>query len=369
MADEDGSSQFDLIKAKRGQLAGAALVVHAGAFRPSPEAFAAGRGELESAYDRITNIAKSHPDKAGIARTPAEFRRLVSEGKFAIVISFQNAAPLEGDLSELDRWAVRGVSLFAFSFIGNNSWADSARPYPFIGGDLRSNGLSGGGKAAVRRLNELGVMVDVSQMSDAALADVLAASGSPVVASHSAVRGLVDTDRNLSDEELDAIKRGGGLVQVVGFGPYVRALDASLTARLAALWEANGLPAPTSLSDMLSVNDPATATWPEDKFWHFLHEFHDLLDLGHPQATVSDLVDAIDYAVARIGIDHVGIASDFNHAGGLADWMNVGENLNVTAELLKRGYRDADIAKLWGENFLRVWEQVIALGAQARQAQ
>jgi microsomal dipeptidase-like Zn-dependent dipeptidase len=110
---------------------------------------------------------------------------------------------------------------------------------------------------------------------------------------------------------------------------------------------------------VLSVNDPATATWPEDRFWRFLHEFHVMLDLEHPTATVSDLVDAIDHAVARVGIDHVGIASDFNHAGGLADWTDVGQNLNVTAELLRRGYAEADIAKLWGENFLRVWQAVI----------
>jgi microsomal dipeptidase-like Zn-dependent dipeptidase len=358
-ADRDGDSQFDLVKAQRGRLSGAGLVIHAPVARLSAEAAAAGRLETEQAYVRITGIAERFPDRAGLARTPAAFRRLAADGRFAIVLAYQNAAPLGDDLSWLDRWAARGVTMFAFSFIGNNSWADSARPYPFISGGLQANGLSDIGKAAVRRLNDLGVIVDVSQMSSPALADVLAVSRAPIVASHSAVRALVDADRNLSDAELDAIAAGGGVVQIVGFAPYVRVLDPDLRTRLEDLWEAEGLARPTRLSDVLSVNDPATATWPEDRFWRFLHEFHVMLDLEHPTATVSDLVDAIDHAVARVGIDHVGIASDFNHAGGLADWTDVGQNLNVTAELLRRGYAEADIAKLWGENFLRVWQAVI----------
>ncbi len=101
-----------------------------------------------------------------------------------------------------------------------------------------------------------------------------------------------------------------------------------------------------------------TANWDDERFWEFLHEFHVVVDLGNPTASVGHLVDAIDYAVGLIGIDHVGISSDFNHGGGLIDWRDVGQTHNVTAELLRRGYAEGDIAKLWGENFLRVWGEI-----------
>jgi microsomal dipeptidase-like Zn-dependent dipeptidase len=357
-ADADGPGQFDLPKAARGGLAGVVLTVHATAARPSPEAMDAGRRELETRYAAITGIARDFPDRAGIARTPAELRALAGAGKLAIVIGFQNAFPLGEDLSQLDAWAARGVRQLAFTFIGNNLWADSARPYPYVGGALASGGLSALGKAAVRRLNQLGVIVDVSQLSSPALADVLSTSRAPVVASHSAVRGLVDVDRNLSDAELRAIRDGGGVVQIVAFAPYLRPLDEDMQRQLRAHWQDYGLAPPTSLAAALSVNDPETADWPDERFWTFLHEFHEILRLDRPIADVGHHVDAIDYAVARIGIDHVGIASDFNHAGGVVGWADAGESHNVTAELIRRGYGEPEIAKLWGENFLRVWSEV-----------
>lgn len=356
-ADRDGPGQFDLAKAAQGCLSGAALTLHAAVARPTAANVEKGRKELETLHAIITDMVRDFPSRAGIARTPAEFRRLVAEKKFAIVLGFQNAFPL-ADVTELDAWAARGVSQFAFAFIGNNRWADSARPYPFIGGTLRSGGLSDLGKRGVRRLNDLGVLVDVSQLSSEALRDVLAESRAPVVASHSTVRGLLDVDRNLSDGELRAIRDGGGVVQIVAFGLYLRPLDAAMMAGLRAHWTRYGLKAPQSLAAMLTVNDPETRDWPEERFWTFLHEFHEILVLEKPTATLRDLGAAIDYAVERIGIDHVGIASDFNHGGGVIGWSHAGETVNVTAELLSRGYTDAEIAKLWGENYLRAWRKV-----------
>jgi len=111
------------------------------------------------------------------------------------------------------------------------------------------------------------------------------------------------------------------------------------------------------------MDDPQTETWEDDKFWTFLHEFHDVLALDKPIAKARHLGVAIDHAVAVIGIDHVGIASDFNHSGGLADWNDVGQSLNMTAELIHRGYAESDIAKLWGENFLRIWQRIQGMAA------
>ncbi|HEX7854871.1 MAG TPA: membrane dipeptidase [Sphingobium sp.] len=362
-ADKDGPGKFDIPKIRRGKLSGAAATVHAAVLRPTPEGHAAGRAQHEMRFAGLMQMARDFPQDVGIAASPQQFRDLVAQKRFAIVLAFQNAAPLDGGLDDLDAWAARGISIFAFTFIGNNGWADSARPYPFVNGGLHWNGLSPLGKQAVHRLNDLGVLIDVSQLSSAAFNDVIAQSHVPVFASHSGVRAQVDVDRNFSDTELKALQRNGGLIQIVGFAPYLKSLDNRMIADLQATWRRFGLNAPDNPSDMLSVNDPATVGWPEDRFWDFLHEFHVVLDLDRPIASTSHLVDAIDHAVDLIGIDHVGISSDFNHAGGLSDWMDVGESLNVTAGLLSRGYEQEAIAKLWGENFLRTWQ--VALDARS----
>ncbi|MEJ1975576.1 MAG: membrane dipeptidase [Acetobacteraceae bacterium] len=357
-ADTDGPTKFDLPKIARGRLSGASLVVSAAAARPTPENLARLRGDQETRYRLITDLAEKYPAKIGIAYDPAAFRRIVSEGRFAVLISFQNALPLAPELASIDAWVARGIRMFGLAFIGNNPWADSARPYPFIAAGTRSNGLSQLGRAAVWRLNDLGVIVDVSQLSTAALDDVLATTRAPVVASHSALRAFVDTGRNLSDRELADIRSNTGMVQIVGFAPYLLAPDAAMMAALRATWQRYGLAPPETVGAALSVDDAETADWPEDKFWTFLHEFHEVLRLDQPVADLRRYGEVLDYAVDRIGIDHVGIASDFNHSGGLSDWADVGQSLAVTAELLTRGYSETDIAKLWGENFLRIWELV-----------
>jgi len=361
--DRDGPTKFNLPKVARGRLSGASLVVTAAAARPTPENLARLRNDQETRFRLITGLAEAFPTRFGLARSPDEFRKLVRERKFAIVLSFQNASALAPQPESIDPWITRGVQMLAFTFIGNNPWADSARPYPFVAAGNKWNGLSPLGRAAVGRLNDLGIIVDVSQLSAAALDDVLATSRAPIVASHSALSAFVDTGRNLGDADLAKIKSRGGLVQIVGFAPYLLAPDAAMMEELRATWRRYGLPAPQTVGAALSVDDEETADWPEDKFWTFLHEFHDVLKLDRPVAGLNRYGEVMDYAVERIGVDHVGIASDFNHSGGLADWMDVGQNLAVTAELLGRGHDEPSVAKIWGENFLRVWQDVQDAGA------
>lgn len=365
--DRDGSSQFDLVKAGRGRLSGAALTIWAwpefwtGAHsphRPTPGFVTAARHEQETRYKIITGIAKDHPDRAGIAYTPDDFRRLAHEGKFAIVISMLNAYPLGEDVALLDDWAARGVRIFGFSYVGNNAWADSSRPMPFFGDSPDElGGLSELGRAAVHRLNDLGVVIDVSQMSGNALEQVVELTRAPIVASHSAVRGLVDMQRNLSDAELRRIRSTGGVVQIVGFSSYLKPFTQPTLAKIDALRRRFELGPVQNLLQASMPADPAFSIWPEQRFGEYATELYALLE-KEPKATLHDFGDAIEYAVQKIGIDHVGIASDFNDGGGLQGWANVGDNRNVTAELIQRGYSDEDIAKLWGGNFLRVWEEV-----------
>ncbi|ROM69354.1 peptidase M19 [Pseudomonas brassicacearum] len=366
-ADKDGSGQFDLVKANRGQLSGAALTVFGwpelwngdnAPHKPTAGFVEEARNQQEVRYKIITGLVRDFPNQVAIAYTPDDFRRLHGEGKFAIFISMLNAYPLGHDLSLLDLWTARGMRMFGFSYIGNNDWADSSRPLPFFNDSPDAlGGLSEIGKQAVTRLNDLGVIIDVSQMSTQALEQVAQLSRTPLVASHSAPRAMVDIPRNLSDKEMQLIKASGGVVQIVGFSQYLRPLTQKTQDRLNALRERFGLQPLPNLAMALMPGDPIIAAWPEQKFGQYASQLYGILE-EEPKASLKDLGDAIDYTVRKIGIDHVGISSDFNEGGGVKGWENVGDIRNVTAELLTRGYSEADIAKLWGGNFLRVWDQV-----------
>jgi len=366
-ADKDGSGQFDLAKAARGRLSGAALTIFGwpeiwngpnAPHRPTDGFVEEARHEQEVRYKIISGMVRDFPNQVGIAYTPDDFRRLHGEGKFAIFISMLNAYPLGNDLNQLDLWAARGMRMFGFSYIGNNAWSDSSRPLPFFNDSVDAlEGLSDIGKQAVQRLNDLGVIIDVSQMSTKALEQVAHLSRTPMVASHSAPRASVDIPRNLSDKELQLIKNSGGVVQVVGFPAYIRPLSQPTQDKLNTLRARFDLPPLPNLAMALMPGDAIIAAWPEQKFGQYAQGLYGILE-EEPKATLKDWGDAVDYTVRKIGIDHVGIASDFNDGGGLDGWNNVGEIRNVTAELIQRGYSEADIAKLWGGNFLRVWDQV-----------
>jgi len=366
-ADKDGDNQFDLIKASRGRLSGAALTIFGwpeiwngpnAPHRPTAGFVDEARNQQEVRYKIITGMVRDFPNQVAIAYTPDDFRRLHGEGKFVIFLSMLNAYPLGNDLDQLDLWAARGMRMFGFSYIGNNSWADSSRPLPFFNDTADAlDGLSDIGKQAVHRLNDLGVIIDVSQMSTKALQQVAQLSRTPLVASHSVPRASVDIPRNLSDKELQLIKDTGGVVQVVGFSQYLRPLSQPTQDKLNALRARFDLPPLPNLAMALMPGDPIIAAWSEQKFGQYASGLYSILE-AEPKATLKDYGDAIDYTVRKIGIDHVGIASDFNEGGGVKGWDNVGEVRNVTAELISRGYSEADIAKLWGGNFLRVWEQV-----------
>jgi microsomal dipeptidase-like Zn-dependent dipeptidase len=309
----DGKTQFDLPKVARGQLKGAALAVFVPQGPRTPEGYAKARADAENKYALIKAVAEENADRAALAYSPEDVRRITGQGKFAVVISLLNAYPLGTDLAQIDEWYKRGVRLFGFNHAGHNQWSDSSRPSKPLGNGLDEHGgLSDLGKQGVARLNELGILIDVSQLSTPAFRQVLSLTKAPVIASHSGIRALVDATRNLSDEELDLLKRNGGVISVVAFSNYLR-------------------------------TPPAQA------------------ESAQP-ATVAQLVDGVAYAVKKIGVDHVGIASDFNHGGGVTGWQNEGEAQNVTAELLRRGYPERDIAKLWGGNFLRVWSEAQKIG-------
>jgi microsomal dipeptidase-like Zn-dependent dipeptidase len=315
-AAEDGKTQFDLPKVARGQLKGAALAVFVPQGPRTPEGYGKASDDANKKLKLIRAVAEDNPTRAEIAYSPDDVRRIAAQGKFAVVISILNAYPLGSDISQLDEWYKRGVRVLGYTHAGNNDWADSSRPSKALNDKPDEHGgLSDLGKRGIARMNKLGMLIDVSQLTTPALKQVLSLTKAPVVATHSGLKAIVDSPRNLSDEEIELIRKNGGVVQVVAFGNYLRKAP-----------EAADSHAPVA------------------------------------PATVAQLVDSISYAVKKIGIDHVGISSDFNHGGGVAGWQDEGEAQNVTVELLRRGYSERDIAKLWGGNFLRVWAQAQKAG-------
>lgn len=365
-ASKDGESQFDLPKVEQGILKGAAIAIFVPQGARTAEGVQQARTKAEQKYEILTSIARKYPDRAEIAYTPADVRRIEKSGKFAIVPSILNGSLIGNDLSQIDAWQAKGVRLFGFTHNGNNDLADSSRPHLLLGDKLDEHGgLSELGKKAVARLNELGVVIDVSQLSGNALAQVLSLTKAPVVASHSNARAIIDHPRNLSDAQLLAIKKNGGVVAVNAYSSWVRPLPPEAQAKLNAIRAKYGVPQEQNIAGVQPVTEKGVKVLSREDFAKYSEEFHDVTGSAEYRATLEDYVNQIDYVVNKIGIDHVGISSDFNHGGGVTGWNNEGESLNVTAELLRRGYTQDQIAKLWGGNFLRVWEKVQSLAKKS----
>jgi membrane dipeptidase len=198
----------------------------------------------------------------------------------------------------------------------------------------------------VERMNELGIMVDVSHASKQTALDAIAASRAPVIASHSSVVAVAKHPRNMDDETLLALRDNGGVVQIVAFNPYLREQPPERAKSMDDLANRLGIDGDT---------DPSSL--PDDALQAYRAGVKEI-EARWPSATVADLVDHIDYAVELVGIDHVGISSDFGGGGGIVGWNDADETVNVTAELVARGYTEDEIAKLWGGNLLRVWREV-----------
>lgn len=350
----DGPTQVDLPKMEAGGVNAAVFSVSVRTGARSAEAFAAAKLDADGKLQAILDIAGRYPARAGIATTVDDVRRLHAEGRVAILIGVLNAYPFGLDLKGFDAYYDAGARVLGFVHAGNNDFADSSRP----SGVPRQEhgGLAQVAKDAIARLNELGVLIDVSQLTTAGLHQVLELSTAPVVASHSTVRAVADATRNLSDEELDAIKAVGGVVQIVAFGYYLVPRPATFTESVRAIRLKYGLS-----EDFEDMEEGLQGMSREDVL-AYAGEIYGLL----PAAGVPELVDAIDYAVKRMGIEHVGISTDFNHGGGIEGFANVSQAPNVTAELVRRGYSRDDIAALWGGNFLRVFGEAQARGAAMR---
>ena len=299
------------------------------------------------------------PDKIELALNSADVCRINAQGKKVALMGVENGYPLGEDIARVEEFYVRGARYLSLTHNGHNQLSDS---HTGERDGWKWNGLSPLGKQVIAEINRLGIMVDVSHASKEAMMQTAALSKAPIIGSHSAVRALCNVSRNMDDEQLLALKKTGGVIQVVAYDAFVKPTkpdSSDRTAALTALKKDYNLPEATGPGQRARFQAALKELSPDQRARY--EEKLAEIDEQHPSdppANLRDFVDHIDYAVKLMGIDHVGISSDFDGGGGIVGWNDASETFNVTLELVRRGYTEEQIAKLWGGNLLRVMDEV-----------
>ena len=390
-------TQVNLPKMVEGGLDVSFMIVYVGQAQDfTPEGYKKAYDEAMSKFDAVHRLAETiAPDKIGLALTPADVQRIAASGRKVAMIGIENAYPLGEDLKNIKAFYDRGGRYLSLAHNGHSQWSDSNT------GETQGwkwNGLSPLGKQAIAEMNRVGMMIDISHPSKESSMQTFALSKAPVIASHSGVRALCNHSRNMDDEQLQALKKNGGVIQVVAFATYVKCdpAPAQRAPALEKLYQEYGVPvaagrgaggggrgaAPAAGAPGAgaagaggqaarggggggrggrgNATQAAIDSLPPDKRVEFNRQLAKI-DSMYPapaRATVADFVNHIDYAVKLIGIEHVGISSDFDGGGGVTGWNDASETFNVTLELVKRGYTEEQIAKIWSGNLLRVMGEV-----------
>ena len=301
-------TQFNLPNMMEGGLDVAWLVVYTAQGELNEEGYEAAYENAISKFDAIDRLVNVYaPDQVELALTSDDVRKILAKGKKVIMIGVENAYSMGLDTSNVKKFWERGARYVSLSHNGHSQFTDS-NTGEFDGTALH-NGLSDLGKEVVELLNYYGIMIDISHPSKEGIRQMAELSKAPIIASHSSARALRDHPRNLDDEQLNWIKENGGVIQTTALGSF-------------------------------------------------------LTDRKDPPANMDDFMDHIDYMVEKIGIDHVGISSDFDGGGGIVGWDDASETMNVTSALRERGYSESEIAKLWGGNLLRVLDEVQEIAAK-----
>ncbi len=363
------STQVNLPKMEQGGLDVAWFIVYTGQDTLSPEGYASAYENAIDKFDAIHRLTEEiAPERIELALTSSDVRRIIANGKKVAMIGVENAYPIGTDLNRIKEFYDRGARYMSLSHNGHSQFSDSntgTRDSVWL-----YNGLSDLGKEAIKEMNKWGIMIDLSHPSKESNLQAMILSRAPVIASHSSARTLdPNVSRNLSDEELIALKENGGVVQTVAFRSYLnsekhtawREATEKIIEQVAAK-EGFEL---KSRSEIREMEPEARDT--------YLARNREIQTLAEPiiatavdakPVSVTDLVDHIDYMVDLIGIDHVGISSDFDGGGGIDGWEDASETFNVTLELVKRGYNEEEISKLWSGNLLRVLDEVQAIAAE-----
>ena len=346
----DGRSRVAPDKMARGGVDGVVLSVATAPGPRTTDGYAKARRIADRKLAAARELISDPANNLVLARTSNDAEEAKRHRKRLVFLGFQNTQIIGTDLTALDAFREAGVTLFALNHIGHNDCADSSRPnFDAATGkhepDEEHGGLSPLGRDAIRRINELGGLIDVSQSSLNATLQMVELSSAPVIASHSNVRALCDVSRNLSDVEIDAIAAGGGVIHVSPFRGYLfDTTNAQLVNDIRSARVGAGL--------------PEKYLYPFELYWEIKDPdeqaaFRDTISRLLGPGSLDSLMIHIDYIVQRVGVDHVGIGTDFNHGGGMRGFDEASDAPNVTAALLARGYTPDQIDKIWGRNFLR----------------
>ena len=389
------TTQVNIPKMVEGGMDVSFMIVYVGQGPLTPEGYDNAYRLAIAKFDAIHRLTeKIAPDSIGLALSPADVLALHKKHMRIAVIGVENGYPIGTDIHRVKEFYDRGARYMSLAHNGNSQLADSNTGE--TQGYFYNNGLSPLGRQVIAEMNRLGMMVDLSHPSKGANLEAIRLSRAPVIASHSAVRALANASRDMDDEQLLALKKNGGVIQIVGFASYLKTDSKQRTEALMKLREQFGLPtlggrgfgarereASASASRVCPVEGAPgvgpsrygrgrgsyglDALSPEkraeyDKQLAAL----DARFPPSPRANVKDLVNHIDYAVKLIGIDHVGISSDFDGGGGIDGWDSAAEAFNVTLELVRRGYTEEQIGKLWSGNLLRVWSEVEQVSQRLR---
>ncbi len=346
--------QVDVPKMREGGLDVGFFIVYVGQTERTEENYAKAKADAMTKFEGIHRMANELcPDQIELAYTADDVERIHASGKLVAAIGIENGYVIGKDLSLLRTYHELGARYITLAHGGHNDIADSATPRDNLGdGEAEHGGVSEFGAEVIEEMNRLGILVDVSHISKDAMLDAVRLSRAPVIASHSSVRALADHPRNMDDEQLDALAENGGVIQIVAFQSYVKVQPQERREAIMALREELGL---GSWEAMRTMSDETRA-----EYERRMAE----IDEQWPPANVSDFVDHIDYAVERIGIDHVAISSDFDGGGGVVGWNDASETFNVTLELVRRGYTEEEIEKLWSANTLRIWREAERVAAE-----
>jgi len=291
-------------------------------------------------FDVIHKNVEKNSSMAELAYTADDAYRIKKAGKIAAFIGIENGYPIGRDISILKQFYDLGARYITLSHSRNNDICDSSTDPK----GAENNGLAPFGSEVVREMNRLGMMVDVSHISVKSFYDVLKVTRAPVIASHSSCRALCENQRNIDDKMLLALKENGGVIQICILSNYLKTAEPNpeLEAKLKELQQKYG-----NINGLTDEQKRSMRT-----------EFRETERKYEKLATVKDAVDHIDHVVQVIGIDYVGIGTDFDGGGGIEGCKTVADMKNITIELLRRGYSKQDIAKIWGGNVMRVLRKV-----------
>jgi len=360
----DLGNQVNLPKMKEGGLDVAWFIVYTGQGELNEEGYAVAYENAMEKFNAIHRLTEEiAPDEIGLAVTSEDVRRIHASGRKVAMIGIENGYPVGLDISNVKKFYDLGGRYMSLAHNGHSQLSDSNT------GERDSvwlyNGLSDLGREVIAEMNKWGMMIDISHPSKKAMIEMIELSKAPLIASHSSARALCDHSRNLDDEQLLLLKENGGVIQTVAFSSYLNTEKSSKHRELAN--ELNKKVAEEMDFEMMPWRDVFQLE--ESEREAYMAKYQEVREVAKPRlesevnpvappVDVADFVDHIDYLVELIGLDHVGISSDFDGGGGVYGWQDASETLNVTIELVRRGYSEEQIGKLWSGNLLRVLDEV-----------